>query len=58
MGDGQNGKGDAPRNIFSEEYRCNFDGIDWGHEDKTKDDCASKFTQLDKFGDLQETEDE
>lgn len=26
---GQNGKGDAPRNCFSEDYRSNFDGIDW-----------------------------
>ncbi len=26
---GQNGKGDGPRNIFSEEFRSNFDSIDW-----------------------------
>ncbi|MBD5780154.1 hypothetical protein IEN85_11685 [Pelagicoccus sp. NFK12] len=26
---GQNGKGDAPRNCFSDSYRSNFDGIDW-----------------------------
>ncbi|MBK1878201.1 hypothetical protein [Pelagicoccus mobilis] len=26
---GKNGKGDAPRNCFSDEYRSNFDGIDW-----------------------------
>ena len=25
----QNGKGDAPRNCFSESYRSNFDAIDW-----------------------------
>lgn len=25
----QNGKGDGPRNIFSEEFRSNFDSIDW-----------------------------
>ncbi|MDQ8186414.1 hypothetical protein [Pelagicoccus sp. SDUM812002] len=25
----QNGKGDAPRNCFSDSYRSNFDGIDW-----------------------------
>lgn len=25
----QNGKGDAPRNCFSDTYRSNFDGIDW-----------------------------
>ncbi|EDY84965.1 hypothetical protein VDG1235_4599 [Verrucomicrobiia bacterium DG1235] len=24
-----NGKGDAPRNCFSDSYRSNFDGIDW-----------------------------
>lgn len=24
-----NGKGDAPRNCFSESYRSNFDTIDW-----------------------------
>lgn len=26
----QNGKGDGPRNIFSEEFRSNYDSIDWG----------------------------
>ena len=26
---GKNGKGDGPRNIFSEEFRSNFDAIDW-----------------------------
>lgn len=26
---GKNGKGDVPRNIFSEEFRNNFDTIDW-----------------------------
>lgn len=26
---GQNGKGDAPRNCFSDAYRGNFDAIDW-----------------------------
>ena len=26
---GQNGKGDAPRNCFSDKYRSNFDAIDW-----------------------------
>lgn len=26
----KNGKGDAPRNCFSDTYRSNFDGIDWG----------------------------
>ena len=25
----ENGKGDAPRNCFSDQYRSNFDGIDW-----------------------------
>jgi len=25
----QNGKGDAPRNCFSDKYRSNFDVIDW-----------------------------
>lgn len=25
----KNGKGDAPRNCFSDSYRSNFDGIDW-----------------------------
>ena len=25
----KNGKGDGPRNIFSEEFRSNFDAIDW-----------------------------
>ncbi|MCH6257340.1 hypothetical protein MLD52_12340 [Puniceicoccaceae bacterium K14] len=26
---GKNGKGDAPRNIFSDKFRGNFDSIDW-----------------------------
>lgn len=26
---GQNGKGDSPRNCFSETFRSNFDAIDW-----------------------------
>lgn len=25
------GKGDAPRNIFSRQFRENFDGIEWGN---------------------------
>ena len=25
----QNGKGDSPRNCFSDGYRSNFDGINW-----------------------------
>jgi len=25
----QNGKGDVPRNIFSDEFRNNFESIDW-----------------------------
>ncbi|MDK3158044.1 hypothetical protein QPK87_15910 [Kamptonema cortianum] len=33
----QNGKGDAPRNIFTEEFRSNYDSIDWGaHRRKRK----------------------
>ena len=27
---GRNGKGDGPRSIFSEEFRSNYDSIDWG----------------------------
>lgn len=27
------GKGDAPRNCFSEEYRNNFDEINWGNKE-------------------------
>ncbi len=26
------GKGDAPRNCFSEDYRDNYDDIDWSDE--------------------------
>ncbi len=29
-GGGQNGKGDAPRNCFSDKFRSNFDAINWG----------------------------
>lgn len=25
----RNGKGDGPRNIFSEDFRSNFDSINW-----------------------------
>lgn len=32
----QNGKGDSPRNCFSEKYRSNYDGIDWGRREKAK----------------------
>ncbi len=32
MSTGQNGKGDAPRNCFSERFRENFDLIKWSEE--------------------------
>lgn len=31
-----NGKGSKPRNNFSEEFRNNYDGIDWGKKKKSK----------------------
>jgi hypothetical protein len=30
----QNGKGDKPRNIFSKNFRDNYDEIFWGKRDK------------------------
>lgn len=30
----QNGKGDAPRNNQSQEFRDNYDAIDWRKKDK------------------------
>ena len=32
----QNGKGDAPRNCFSKEFRNNFEAIDWGRKKVSK----------------------
>lgn len=32
----QNGKGDAPRNCFSDWFRDNYDGIDWGKQKPVK----------------------
>lgn len=29
MSDGQNGKGSAPRNCFSKDFKDHFDDIDW-----------------------------
>lgn len=31
-----NGKGDAPRNCMSDEFREGFDAIDWGKGDKVE----------------------
>ena len=30
-----NGKGDKPRNCFSEDYKKNYDNIDWGKRKKS-----------------------
>jgi DnaJ-class molecular chaperone len=35
-----NGKGDAPRNCFSEKFRKNFDEIDWSESPK-KSECPN-----------------
>jgi hypothetical protein len=35
------GKGDEPRNIFSEKYRKNYDGISW----KTKKNFQKKINE-------------
>ncbi len=32
----KNGKGHAPRNIFSQSFRSNYDSIDWGTRKKKK----------------------
>ncbi|MAF24563.1 hypothetical protein CL634_03170 [bacterium] len=31
------GKGDNPRNNLSEQFRENYDEIDWGHKDPEED---------------------
>lgn len=31
------GKGDKPRNCFSEQYRNNYDEIDWGKKSSIQD---------------------
>lgn len=31
------GKGDKPRNCFSEQYRNNYDDIDWGKKSSIED---------------------
>lgn len=41
------GKGDKPRNNFSEEFRDNYDSIDWNQgktseKDKNKKECSCK----------------
>lgn len=41
----QNGKGDGPRNCFSQQYRDNYDSIKWDNNSKnttkplTDDEC-------------------
>lgn len=37
MSDNQNGKGDSPRNIFSRDFRENYDLIDWKKSDKKEE---------------------
>jgi hypothetical protein len=32
----QAGKGDKPRNCFSQKYRDNYDSINWGKKENTK----------------------
>lgn len=34
------GKGDKPRNCFSQKYRDNYDSIDWGNKKNEKKDTA------------------
>jgi hypothetical protein len=32
----QNGKGSRPRNCFSNDFKNNYDKINWGHDKKEK----------------------
>jgi hypothetical protein len=41
----QAGKGDAPRNCFSQEYRKNYDHINW-KKDKPKDEKILDNTDI------------
>jgi hypothetical protein len=34
------GKGDKPRNCFSERYRDNYDSIKWGDDNKSQDEYS------------------
>ena len=39
------GKGDKPRNCFSEDFRDNYDNIDWGHDVDREhvNDCPTPY---------------
>lgn len=52
------GKGDKPRNCFSEQYRSNYDDIDWGKKSSTED-LIEKEKRIDRSMDrtLKELED-
>ena len=39
----QNGKGDKPRNCFSDDFKDNFDLIDWQEGGKNKEGKGYKF---------------
>ena len=55
-----NGKGDAPRNCFSENYKLNYEQINWAQKNKTKRsrDILSRGNRKqtnDRYGDRSET---
>lgn len=46
------GKGDKPRNCFSEQYRNNYDDIDWGKKSSIEN-LIEKEKRIDKaFDDI------
>ena len=41
-----NGKGDAPRNCFSKQFKENYDSINW-HHDKNTNRKKQKYIEID-----------
>lgn len=53
----QAGKGDAPRNCFSKEYRNNYDNIIWNHNKNEKNNTTPDVNNDDGLCSPEKSED-
>lgn len=54
MDNNQNGKGDSPRNIFSRDFRENYDLINWKNKDKLRQKTEDREDQKELNENLEE----
>lgn len=55
MSDSSNGKGDRPRNCFSEEFRNNYDQINWKRKEEVNTEEVKNLDKEVSNTDIQNT---